>query len=240
MSGAIFHPMSQRPPARSASLGPDRRMPKSVSSSTTGGSSASKASPVKARLAHNSEGIITNAMQPMNLKIIFGFQKKKNLLKRITKRLPTREKKMWTILRVPCPLSSRSRYRPWLKRFLNRRESNRPNSWLFALPIQSTGPSHSIRGKRSQSRKIFGVARSHREPIRNWKSPWQSVRHQLQLLQSIHQWFQLSQQLSQNNPIKSLNSPLAAHQVHLRTIPSVTFQSLKLLLNAIHRLSRRN
>ncbi|XP_046455115.1 microtubule-associated protein futsch-like isoform X1 [Daphnia pulex] len=57
--GAIFHPVS-RPPARSASLGPERRMPKSVSSSTTGGnvgSSATKASPVKARPAHNEDGI---------------------------------------------------------------------------------------------------------------------------------------------------------------------------------------
>lgn len=57
--GAIFHPVS-RPPARSASLGPERRMPKSVSSSTTGGnvgSLATKASPVKVRPAHN-EGIL--------------------------------------------------------------------------------------------------------------------------------------------------------------------------------------
>lgn len=55
-AGAIFHPVS-RTPARSASLGPERRMPKSASSSTTGGTGpTTKTTPVKARPAHNNGG----------------------------------------------------------------------------------------------------------------------------------------------------------------------------------------
>uniref|UniRef100_A0A0P5SIL3 Nuclear protein MDM1 n=1 Tax=Daphnia magna TaxID=35525 RepID=A0A0P5SIL3_9CRUS len=81
--GAIFHPIS-RPPARSASLGPERRMPKSASSNTTGGtigSSTTKTSPVKARPAHTNEDGVQPIVVKKNQKVsIIAGEGKENII----------------------------------------------------------------------------------------------------------------------------------------------------------------